>query len=96
MEQIHRRFTVEQVKVLLKGYCESTLDRAAVEETLGISKTRFFALLKSYRHDPDQFALNYERTSHTRLSASTEREIGVVDYVLNLTLLSVRKLTHPL
>ncbi len=33
MEQIHKRFTAEQVKVLLKGYCEGTLDRPAIEET---------------------------------------------------------------
>jgi len=43
--QIHKRFTAEQVKVLLKGYCQGTLDRAATEETLEISRPRFFALL---------------------------------------------------
>ncbi|MCL4459825.1 MAG: hypothetical protein M1136_01825 [Chloroflexi bacterium] len=75
MDQIHKRFTGEQVKVLLKGYCQGTLDRSAVEGTLGISKTRFFALLKQYRHDPDKFALTYQRTTPTRLPASAEREI---------------------
>ena len=75
MEQIHKRFTAEQVKVLLKGYCQGTLDRSAVEETLGISKTRFFALRKQYCHDPDKFALTYQRTTHTGLPASAEREI---------------------
>ena len=33
MEQIHKRFATEQVKVLLKGYCQGTLDRPAIEET---------------------------------------------------------------
>ncbi len=45
MEQIHRRFTAEQVKVLLRGYCQGILDRPAIEETLRISKSRFFVLL---------------------------------------------------
>jgi len=30
MEQMHERFTAEQVKVLLKGYCQGTLDRLAI------------------------------------------------------------------
>jgi len=75
MEQIHKRFTTEQVKVLLKGYCQGTLDRSAIEEILGISKTRFFNLLKEYRRDTDKFALAYQRNTHTRLSISAEREI---------------------
>ncbi len=36
MEQIHKRFTGEQVRALLKGYHQGALDRAAIEETLGI------------------------------------------------------------
>ena len=54
MEHIHKRFTAEQVKVLLKGYCQGALERSAIEETLAISKTRFFALLRQYRQDPDE------------------------------------------
>jgi len=46
MAQIHKRFTAEQVKVLLKGYCQGILERPAVEETLGISKSTFFAFLR--------------------------------------------------
>lgn len=45
MDQIHRRFTAEQVQVLLKGYCQGMLDRPSIEDILVISKTRFFALL---------------------------------------------------
>ena len=44
MEQLHKRFTAEQVKFLLKGYYQGTLDRQSIEEVLGVSKTRFFAL----------------------------------------------------
>ena len=48
MDQLHKRLTPEQIKVLLQGYCQGTIGRASVEETLGIGKTRFFALLKEY------------------------------------------------
>ena len=75
MDQIHKRFTTEQVKALLRGYCQGTLDRSAIEEILGISKTRLFALLRQYRYDPDNFSVSYQRAAPTRLPFSTEREI---------------------
>lgn len=76
MEQIHKRFTGEQAGVMLKAYCQGLLDRSACEQTLGIGKTRFFALVRQYRRDPDRFSLTYQRAAHTRLPASTEGEIG--------------------
>lgn len=75
MEQVHRRFTAEQVKVLFKAYCQGILDRPTVQETLGIGKARFFALLKEYRCDPEGFRLIYQRTTPTRLPARAEEEI---------------------
>ena len=75
MDQIHKRFTAEQVKVLLKGYCQGILERPAIEETLGIGKSRFFVLLREYRHNPDGFSLAYDRATPTRLPASTEEKI---------------------
>jgi len=75
MDQVHKRFTAEQVRVLLKGYCQGTLDRLAIEEILEIGKTRFFALLRQYRRGMDEFSLAYQRTTPTRLPASAERQI---------------------
>lgn len=75
MEQIHRRFTAEQAKVLFKAYCHGILDRPAVQETLGIGKARFFALLKQYRHNPEGFSITYQRTAPARLPARAEEEI---------------------
>jgi len=60
MNQIHRRFTTGQVKVLLKGYCQGIFDRLAVEQTLGISKSRLFVLLREYRCNTGEFSLAYE------------------------------------
>ena len=74
-DQIHKRATDEQVKILLKGYCHGMLDRPAIEQTLGISKSTFFVLLRGYRHNPDGFSLAYERATPTRIPASTEEKI---------------------
>jgi hypothetical protein len=75
MDQLHKRFTVEQIKVLLQGYVQGTMSRTEVEEMLHISKTRFFALLKDYRENPKTFSITYERGTPTRLSASVEAAI---------------------
>jgi hypothetical protein len=75
MDQLHKRFTAEQIKVLLQGYCQGTIERASVEETMGIGKTRFFALLKEYRQNPKAFSPSYKRATPAKLSATVEAEI---------------------
>ena len=72
MTQVHKRFTVEQVKVLFQGYLQGNLSRAAIEELLEIGKTRFFALLKAYRQDPQAFSIAYQRATKGRLTEETE------------------------
>ena len=67
MTQLHKRFTDDQVKVLLNGYCQGLLERAEIQEMLAIGKTRFFALLKEYRQET------------LRLSPSATRGIHPID-----------------
>jgi len=76
MGQLHKRFTGEQVKVLFKSYVQGTIVRAEVEEILQINKTRFFAILKTYRRDPESFSIAYERETPARLSEEVERAIA--------------------
>jgi transposase len=75
MSQIHKRFTTDQVRVLLQGYCQGAIERAPIEEMLGISRSRFFALLKEYRRDPSGLSITYERSSPRRLKPSDEAEV---------------------
>jgi hypothetical protein len=75
MDQLHKRFTVEQVKVLLQGYVQGTLGRSEIEEVLQINKTRFFELLKEYRHNPEAFSIEYERATPAHLSTEVEATI---------------------
>ncbi len=76
MEQLHKRFSIEQVKVLLQGYVQGTIERREVEEILQINKTRFFELLKGYRYDPETFSIDYERATPAHLSAEVEAAIA--------------------
>lgn len=75
MTQVHKRFSDEQVRMLFQGYLQGHLSRADVENLLEIGKTRFFALLKLYRQDPQTFSIAYQRGTKGRLSEQTEAEI---------------------
>jgi hypothetical protein len=75
MDQIHRRFSTDHVRNLLRGYTEGLLGRPAIQETLGINKSRFFALLKVYRTDPEAFSIIYQRSTPRKLSAASEEAI---------------------
>ncbi len=75
MSQIHKKFTVDQIKVLLSSYENGNSGRDEIENTLGIGKTRFFALLKRYRDNPDSFSIDYQRQNKPRLSDATEEKI---------------------
>jgi len=75
MSQIHRRFGADHVRSLLRAYREGLLTRLNIEETLGISKTRFFALVKRLRNDPESFSLDYKRMTPPKISSDVEDEI---------------------
>src|SRR3989304_367990 len=75
MAQMHRRFTAEQVRVLLERYGEGGFERATIVEAVGVGRSRFFALLKRYRDNPAGFSIAYRRVSKPRLDAYVEQEI---------------------
>ena len=76
MVQIHKAFTDNQVKELIERYLRKEIERTYIQELLGIGKTRFFALLKAYRSDPDTFSIQYGRKTKTRkIAESIEHKI---------------------
>lgn len=75
MPHLHTHFTTEQVKMLFSAYEAGHLSRKEIEATLGIGKTRFFALLKHYRQAPDHFSIAYQRRTPPRLSPEAEERI---------------------
>ena len=75
MEQLHKRLTQEQVKLLIQGYDQGKMSRAEAQEMLGVGKTRFFALLKQYRQSNEKFSVRYARTSPPKISPEVENLI---------------------
>lgn len=75
MSQLHKRFTDEQIKVLFQGYCQGKMKRIEIQDLMEIGKTRFFAILKKYRQNPEGFSINYQRASLAKLSVQAEAEI---------------------
>src|SRR5258708_572919 len=60
MKHIHKKFTDNQVKELMRRY---------------IAKARFFALIQSYRQDPQKFSIQYQRQARPNISKETEKSI---------------------
>lgn len=75
-EHIHKKFTDEQVKDLMQRYLTGQLKRQHIQEVLKIGPTRFFALVKRYRQDPQKFSIQYKRYQPTRsIEPGVERNI---------------------
>lgn len=68
MSQPHKRFTDEQITFLFQAYSNGLMTRIEVQETLRVGKTHFFALLKDYKQDPQDFSIRYQRTSSRRIN----------------------------
>ena len=75
MEQIHRRLTDEQIRLIFRNYCDRQLTREEVQETLGVGKSQFFVLLKTYRLDPSGFSVSYQRHTPGKLAVEAEQVI---------------------
>jgi len=66
--QLHKRFTTEQVKVILQWYEEKALTLADARERLEVSEQRFFQLLHAWRKDTSAFSISYpRRRAHNEL-----------------------------
>src|SRR4030042_5195742 len=75
MTQLHKRFTDEQIRLLFKRYCEGLMPRIEIQEIIGVNKTRFFTLVKTYRLNPEVFSIAYLRNGSPKLSEQVETEI---------------------
>jgi len=76
MEQLHKRFTNEQVKDIMQRYLRKELKREHIQEMLRIKRRQFFKLLKEYRSSPQEFSIQYTRDAKTRsIDPAIERNI---------------------
>ena len=65
-KQLHKNFTNDQVKSLLKSYLDKEIKMNYILQMLKIKRSRFFELLAKYRKDPDSFSIQYERKTINR------------------------------
>ena len=82
MAQIHKRFTDAQVRELFQRYVCKEVARKYLQEILGISKTRFFMLLRVFRRNSEKFSIQYSRSIPTRqidpaIEANILKELAV-------------------
>ena len=76
MKQLHKKFTDYQIKELITRYLKKKIARKYIQEILGIKKTRFFALVKRLKTDPENFSISYSRKTPTRkISKDIEKNI---------------------
>ncbi|MCJ7814141.1 MAG: hypothetical protein MUP34_01830 [Candidatus Atribacteria bacterium] len=76
MKQLHKKFTDYQIKELITRYLKKRIARKYIQEILGIKKTRFFALVKRLKDDPENFFILYSRRIPTRkISKDIEKKI---------------------
>jgi len=58
-KQLHRRFSDEEIKILLQKYLDEKVELIYILEILKVKRSRFFELLKQYTEDPDNFSIQY-------------------------------------
>jgi len=76
MKQLHKKFTDYQIKELITRYLKKKIARKYIQEILDIKKTRFFALVKRLKDDPENFSILYSRRIPTRkISKDIEKNI---------------------
>ena len=65
-KQLHKNFTDEQAKLLLKSYMDKEVKINYILSILGIKRRRFFKLLNKYKKDPNNFFIQYNRKTINR------------------------------
>jgi hypothetical protein len=51
----------------MERYLKKKIERKDLQKVLGIKKTRFFALIKRFKDDPENFSVSYFRSTPTRV-----------------------------
>ena len=76
-EQIHKRLSDEQAKMIMEKYLARELSAAHAMELLSLKRRQFFEWAQKYRNDPEGFTIAYGRKG-------TGRKLGDVvhDHIL--------------
>ena len=66
IKQLRKKFSTEEVKMLLQKYLDEKVNPIYIMETLRVKRRRFFQLLRQYKKDPENFSIQYKRKSANR------------------------------
>lgn len=75
MSHIHKKFTDDQAKDLMRRYLSKAIKRKHVQAVLCIGKSRFFVLLQNYQRNPENFSIQYHRSTKSRIPENLENNI---------------------
>ena len=73
-QQLRKRLTEEQVKVILENYVSGEITAQSARENLSLKHSQFFDLVKAYRDNPDTFTLTPPKKDNSHLKISDEAE----------------------
>lgn len=76
-KHLHKRFSVQEVKEIFERYFSKEIGVEQALALLKIKRSGFFKLLQSYREAPDDFSLDYKRTTSPR-TIDPKSEIKII------------------
>ena len=81
-DQLHKKFSTVQLKSLLESYIRKEINLPSILSILGISRSRFFEILKNYRQNKNTFSIEYARSNpNRRLTSEVEDDILLELYI---------------
>lgn len=76
VKQLHKRFTDDQVKLLLDLYLRRAIGLQQVLQQLECTEGRFYQILRVYKRAPEEFTIAYTRHHpKNRLPEEVEKAI---------------------
>ena len=78
MSQLHKRFSTDQVKMILNLYIQKKMESKEVLNQLGIQKRQFQNILAKYKKDRTNFTIDYPREhANYRLAKDIDEAIKI-------------------
>lgn len=76
-KHLRKLFSTKEVKEVFERYFSKEIEVKQASAFLKIRRRQFFKLLKSYRESPDEFSLDYKRTTPPR-KIDSKSEIKII------------------
>ncbi|MGA2122765.1 MAG: hypothetical protein ABSG49_12110 [Methanoregula sp.] len=87
-EQVHKRVTDEQMRMIMERYLAGELSASHAMELLGLKRSQFFEWVQKYKNHPESFSIEYRRKGtnrqlderlHAHILQELEKEKALID-----------------